>query len=70
MQNVEQLRQFATQAHRDAKDYRHMAFERPEHRVYYLKCAADREADCEFYESQIAWADRFTEFEDNLGAAQ
>ncbi len=70
MDRATELRKFATQARRDSRDYHHMAEEYPKNRAYYLKCAADRSSDAEFYLSQASWADRFTEFEDVLEAAE
>lgn len=55
---IEQLRKFATEARKDAKDYRTMARKFPNHRTYYLKCATNRDADGDWYEMQADWTDQ------------
>lgn len=61
---ADQLRQFATQARLDAMDYRHAALQTfsSDRRVRLLKYASQREDDADFYDTQAAWADRFSEF--------
>lgn len=66
MRNTDQLRQFATQARRDAKDWLHMAVEcSGDRRMRLLKYAAQREDDAEFYETQVRYGETFSEFTHN-----